>query len=342
MEEDTVTGRRTIALLVGVVALLAAACGGGGSAQNTAGFEPTKDIKWIVPYKQGGGFDAYSRGLAQTMSKEGFLPDGINVAVENVTPFAEGVTQMFTAKPDGYTLGILPMPAAIAQQIQFPDLAKWNTPDFTVLGSIEENAYVIYVAGNGPYKTIQDLQAAKGLKSITVEKGSSSSIANVVATQTLGLDAQITFGAEGSEEAATALIRGDVDYIVYGTTDLVGFVKSGDIKPVLFLGTEEQRPAMFDWLKGVPSMADAGHPEAAGAVTELRVVVGPPGLPADVTTYLTKSVQDAMGSDAFKQWAEQAGRDIIPRTADSARSMMESQITTMKELVPKLVQEGLL
>lgn len=42
---------------------------------------------------------------------------------------------MFNAKPDGYTVGILPMPAAIAQEIQDPDLARWKTRDFTVLGS---------------------------------------------------------------------------------------------------------------------------------------------------------------------------------------------------------------
>ena len=249
------------------------------------GWAPSGDVTWIVPYNPGGGFDTYSRGLAQVLSEGGFLPDGVTVVVENITPIQQGVAAMFNGDPDGHTMGILPMPAAIAQELINPEISPWSTGEFTVLGSIEENAYVLYVAADGPYRSIGDLQAASGLQSLTVERGSSSSIANVVATGALGLDAQINFGAEGSEEAATALIRGDVDYIVYGTTDLVGFMDSGDLAALLFLGTEDQRPEALTWLADVPSIADVGYPEAAGSVTELRAVVMPPGLDDEVAEY---------------------------------------------------------
>ncbi len=42
---------------------------------------PSKNIRWIVPYKPGGGFDTYSRAIARTMKK--FLPKGVNVIVTN-------------------------------------------------------------------------------------------------------------------------------------------------------------------------------------------------------------------------------------------------------------------
>ena len=41
-------------------------------------------------------------------------------------------------------------PAAAALQIQDPDLAKWETDKFTVLGSVDENAYVVYVPAVDP------------------------------------------------------------------------------------------------------------------------------------------------------------------------------------------------
>ena len=303
------------------------------------GWAPSGDVTWIVPYNPGGGFDTYSRGLAQVLSEGGFLPDGVTVVVENITPIQQGVAAMFNGDPDGHTMGILPMPAAIAQELINPEISPWSTGEFTVLGSIEENAYVLYVAADGSYQSIDDLMGASGLNSLTVERGSSSSIANVVASGALGLDAQINFGAEGSEEAATALIRGDVDYIVYGTTDLVGFMDSGDLRALLFLGTEDQRPEALTWLADVPSIADVGYPEAAGSVTELRAVVMPPGLDDEVAEYWRNTLYEAMTSDDFAAWSEEAGRPIIPRDAESARGVMAAQVDTMRALDPDLVAQ---
>jgi tripartite-type tricarboxylate transporter receptor subunit TctC len=161
-------------LVAGLVAGLALAGCGSDTASDSgrAGeWKPDKDIEWIVPYSAGGGFDVYSRGIADVMQKTKQVPDGVNVVIRNMPPLPQGITAMYTAKPDGYTIGILPMPAAIALQIQDPDLAKWDTEKFTVLGSVDENAYVIYVAANSPYRTIDDLIAKRGLRSLTSRRG---------------------------------------------------------------------------------------------------------------------------------------------------------------------------
>jgi tripartite-type tricarboxylate transporter receptor subunit TctC len=243
---------------------------------------------------------------------------------------------MYTAKPDGYTIGILPMPAAIALQIQDPDLAKWDTSKFTVLGSVDENAYVVYVAANSPYRSIDDLIGKPGLRSLTVEEGSSSALAGQAAIEALGLDANVTYGAEGSAEVVTGLLRGDADFIVYGSTDLTGFVESGDIRPLLFLGTEEQRPQSLVWLKDVPSAESRGFTDLSGAVTELRLLVAPPEMPENVAAYLRNSVFGTISSPEFAEWAKSADRPIIPRDWQAATEVMNAQIEQMKELVPSL------
>lgn len=325
---------KMIAVLFGVMALILSACGGDASDY------PSEDFTWVVPYSPGGGFDTYSRGFAEVMA-ETQLPDGINISVENITPIAEALSGVYSEEED-YTLAILPMPATAAQEIQFPDIARWETENFTVLGSIEENAYVVYVRADGPYQTWEDLEAGSDLKALTVERGSSSGLASAVAIRSTGLDADLTFGAEGSQEVATALIRGDVDFIVYGTSDVLGFVESGDVKPVLFLGLEEQRPEGFDWLDDVPSAGDVGYPDLAGAVTEMRIIAAPADLSDEALEYLQEAVSATLNSDEFAQWAEEAGRPIVPRDAESARNAMENQINKMEELVPQLVEEGLL
>jgi tripartite-type tricarboxylate transporter receptor subunit TctC len=318
------------------VGLALAGCGTASESGQAGEWKPDKDIEWIVPYSAGGGFDVYSRGIADAMQKTKHVPDGVNIVIRNMPPLPQGITAEYTAKPDGYTIGILPMPAAIALQIQDPDLAKWDTNRFTVLGSVDENAYVVYVAANSPYRSIDDLIAKRGLRSLTVEEGSSSALAGQAAIEALGLDATVTYGAEGSAEVVTGLLRGDADFIVYGSTDLTGFVESGDIRPLLFLGTEEQRPESLAWLKDVPSAQSKGFTDLSGSVTELRLIVAPPELPEDVATYLRNAIYGTMTSPEFAEWAKSAERPTVPRDWQAATQVMNSQIEQMKELVPSL------
>jgi tripartite-type tricarboxylate transporter receptor subunit TctC len=334
--------RFTGALAAATVAgLTLASCGSNSGSESAStgtggeGWAPDKDITWIVPYSAGGGFDVYARGIAEVMQQTQ-LPDGVNVVVRNMPPLPQGITSMFNADPDGYTVGILPMPAAIAQQIQDPDMARWETNEFTVLGSVDENAYVVYVASDSPYQTIEDLEGKQGLRSLTVEEGSSSALAGLATIESLGLDANVTYGAEGSAEVVTGLLRGDADFIVYGSTDLTGFVESGDIRPLLFLGTEDQRPESLTWLAETPSAESKGFQDLGGAVTELRLIVAPPNLPDDVATYLRDAVYATMTSTEFADWAAGADRPIIPRDWEAATEVMNAQIEQMEVLVPSL------
>jgi tripartite-type tricarboxylate transporter receptor subunit TctC len=334
--------RATGLVLVATASLALSACGGGdnSTAQEDGTWAPEGNIEWVVPYSPGGGFDTYSRGLAEVMQAEGHLPDGVNIVVRNITPLPQGITSLYSADPDGQTVGILPMPAAIAQQIQTPNVARWETDKFTVLGQVDENAYVVYVPADSPYQTIEELRDAKGLRSITVEEGSSSALATLATIDRLGLDANLTYGAEGSSEVVTAALRGDADFFVYGTTDVVGYIESGDVRPLLFLGTEDQRSESLEWLQEVPSAEDAGEPGLAGTVTELRMIVAPPDLPEDVASYLREALYDTMTSDAFAEWAEKAERPIVPRDHEDAEAAMQDQIDKMQDLVPALTGNG--
>lgn len=310
--------------------------GDGGSEAPAEAWAPESDVDWVVPYSPGGGFDTYLRGVAQVMKEKGITPDGVENVIRNTTPLPQGVLSVFSAEPDGLTVGILPMPAAVAQEIQTPDVARWVTEEFSVLGSIDENAYVIYVAGDSEYESIDDLIGQEGLTSLTVEQGSTSDLAAQVAIAGLGLDATMTYGAEGSAEVAAAALRGDIDFFVYGATDVVGFIESGDVRPLLFLGTEEQRSPELEWLQDVPSAGDAGFPDLEGVVTELRLVVAPPDLPEEVLAWWREAVWETISSPEFEEWAATAERPIVPRDWEGATEVMNRQIEEMRELLPQL------
>jgi len=295
-------------------------------------FELARTVRYIVTYSPGGGFDTYSRGFAQVLGEN--YANGQSIVVENITPIQEGVNTIFTAEADGYLIGMLPFPAAIAQEILFPNVSPWVTEEFTILGSIEENDYAVYVRSDSPYQTLADLKAGTGLKALTVEKGSSSSLAALAAIGGLGLDASLIFGAEGSAEVAAALIRGDIEFVVYGATDFTGFVESGDIKPILFLGAEESKPDVA-YMRDVQTARAAGYPELEGAVTEVRLIAGPPGMSPAVEAFWKAKVAEVLFSAELKAWSEAAGRRIVPRDAASAQAVVDAQIANFRENADK-------
>jgi tripartite-type tricarboxylate transporter receptor subunit TctC len=290
-------------------------------------FELSRTVRFIVTYSPGGGFDTYSRGFAQVLGEN--FANGQSVVVDNITPIQEGVNTIFTSDADGYLIGMLPFPAAIAQEILFPDVSPWETDQFTILGSIEENDYAVYVRSDSPFQTIDDLRAGTGLRALTVEKGSSSSLAALAAIGGLGLDARLIFGAEGSAEVAAALIRGDIEFAVYGATDFTGFVESGDLRPILFLGAEENKPDVA-YLRDVQTVRAAGFPELEGAVTEVRLITGPPGMSPAVEAFWKAKAAEVLFSDQLKAWSETAGRPIVPRDAASAQAVVDAQIANFR------------
>lgn len=316
--------RRAGVLLVASM-LLAACSSGPGSSSD---WEPSRTVRFLVPYGAGGGFDAYSRGFAQSL-QDGYLPTGVTVFVENNTPVQQGIFVMYSTDPDGHLLGMLPMPAGIAQEVLFPEVSKWETDRFTILGSMEENNYAIYVRADSDIRTVADLKTRTGLKAMTVEKGSSSSIAALGTIAGLGLDASLIFGADTSADTALAMIRGEVDFLVYGATDFTGFVESGDLRPIAYLGSAENRPDVA-YMADVPTIREAGYPELENAVTEMRLIVGPPDMPAEVEAYWIAMVERLLASDQLKAWSETSNRPLVPRSAVSAREAFANQIATIK------------
>ncbi len=291
-----------------------------------------------MPFSAGGGWDTYTRVLANIWDQE-FLPQA-DVVVRNYTGAAaiEGITALYRAAPDGKTIGSVPTNTAYVNQLLQPRLARYDARGFTYLGSMSEEYYVVFVSARSPYRSIDALQRAPRLRTGAVGRGSSSYIAAVVAMQALGIRATLIPSGTGSREVALAAARGDLEFVVYNYSDVKPFVDSGDLIPVLFLGPKDSRPAA---LAHVPTVEDAGVPEA-GLVVEWRVIAGPPGMPQDLAGYLEESLWQAMQHPRFRQWSQESGRAIRPRRGQDIRELVLASFRLLDRTVPALVEQGLL
>ena len=141
------TRRRFVSSTVASASLLAL----GASPLRAAGF-PERDITLVVPWAAGGGTDA----LARTLTKNAKQYIGVNVAVVN-RPGGTGVAGMqsvATAKPDGYTLGLVTFHLS---SYRLTGLSQLSYRDFEPIMLLNRSPTGFLVKADSPYKSMKDL-----------------------------------------------------------------------------------------------------------------------------------------------------------------------------------------
>lgn len=303
--------RRT--LLTGAVATAALSSIGAIAA----GF-PTQDIKFIVPYGAGGGFDLYVRALAPVMQKR--LPNPVQIVPNNVPAGGGvlGVGQLYRARPDGYTIGVLNIPGMFV--LQQSGGGGFDLRRFSWIGSMGRDNYAIAVGADSPLKSIADLRALSAqrpVKFTTTGREGTAFSATVIAMSLLGIRTQMISGYKGSSDYVVAAIRGDGDAVV-GTVPLLNQMVAGKLMRVL---------ATFETHSSIPGAEDAttlGQPELPQIVLE-RLVAAPPKLAPDTLRVLADALGGALTDPAMIAWAQKAGTELHAVSPEQAATLVDQQ-----------------
>ena len=233
--------RLRLAVLIAVFAIAASGLPGPGIA---AGF-PERDITFIIPNQVGGGFDAYVRAIAPAMEK--YLPNKVNIVPLNIPAGggAKGVNQLYRARPDGYTIGILNIPGLFVLQARG---GGYDLNKFTWLAGLGRDPYGLAVPWNSPIKSIADLQAlsaTRPVKFTTTGPDGTAYGVTMIATELLGIKLQLITGYKGSSEYVAAAVRGDGDAVITNLPILARFEAGQSLRLLASFtkdGTQARRP----------------------------------------------------------------------------------------------------
>jgi tripartite-type tricarboxylate transporter receptor subunit TctC len=288
--------------VIGAAALGVAMAVSGGTL---AAF-PEKDVTFIIPYGPGGGFDTYVRKIAPMMEK--YLPNKVNVIPRNIDGAGgrKAISDLYRAKPNGYTIAIFNMPGMLLDKI-LGKKTNYEIEKFTWLSRIAVTPYTLAVNSKGPYKSLEDLKKAKGLKYAVTSPSSTSYVAGKIMASIVGLDVKFLPGYKGSAKISLSVIRGDTHLSLFANQQYAKYAKGGDLSAVLVL--DDKSP----W-KGAPTAADIGHPELTALATE-RMIGAPPGTPKAIVRALEEALIKGGNDPEIQAWAKKGNRPLDPTTA---------------------------
>jgi len=113
---------------------------------------PSRPITFIIPWPAGGTADASMRAIGESLSKN----LGVPVIVENRSGASGmlGVSQLVASKPDGYTIGQIPL--SITRQHHMGTISFNPLTDITYLGRTAGLTFGLAVNSDSPIKKFSD------------------------------------------------------------------------------------------------------------------------------------------------------------------------------------------
>ncbi len=274
---------------------------------------PDKPITFVVGYSPGGGFDAYARALAPELEKA----LGVEVVIENVPGAGgqKGAATIYRAAPDGYTIGIWNIPGLTVPQL-LGEAKGFDLNDVTWLATLGVSRYALAVQAGSPYKKLDDLcHLDRPFKHSDTGPASTSSVTAYIAMNLIDCPIVNVTGYKGSSDTIVGLMRGEVDATIKPIASLAKYVKSGDVRMIM---TFEDKASV----EGVPSSGESGYPDFS-KFQVVRVVGGPPGIPADIATKLSDAIVAAASTESVQEWAKTSKNEVDPVGAEATKALMD-------------------
>ena len=263
---------------------------------------PERPITFICPWPAGGTADQTMRALCLAAGRE----LGQSMVVENKAGAAGmiGLKALAAAKPDGYTVGQIPI--SVTRFSQLGTVAIDPMKDLTYLARTSGQTFGIAVSANARWKTLQDLVAeAKAQPGKISYAHSGVGGATHVGMEEFALAANVQFNHvpfKGGADALRSVLGGHVEVLV-DSSSWAPHVESGKLRLLATWG--EQRTARF---KDVPTLKEAGF----NVVVDAPNGVGAPrGMDPAQVARLLQAFKVAVASAEFKQACDKIDAPVL-------------------------------
>jgi tripartite-type tricarboxylate transporter receptor subunit TctC len=272
---------------------------------------PKKEITIIVNFGPGGARDILARGVGKTMSK--YL--GVPMVVMNQPGGggAQGLTDLYHADPDGYTIGVGALTDIIDQIMEKRD---YDNKKFSYVGRAQSSPGFWFVKADSPLRSLKDMKASgKPIRYSAFSLTSNTTVAAMVASRREGFPLVLIGGYQSAAAAALALIRGEVEFSGITLSTATPFVKAGQLRPLLAIAKTR-----YSAYPEISTIGEAGYPDLDNFSMDFWFMASP-GVPKARMDILEDALMKTLKDPEFLGWAKGANVDPGPLGAEETKKM---------------------
>jgi tripartite-type tricarboxylate transporter receptor subunit TctC len=296
-------------------------------------FYKDKVIRFIVGQAAGGGYDAYTRAIAQHMIRH--IPGNPAVTVENMTGAGSLVAANYlyeNTKPDGLTVANWNSAFVLNQARGDPNV-RFDARKFGWIGAPSKGIPVCLLMGFAGIRTFDELlKSGKPLKMGGTAPGSHSVDLPLMLNKMMGTKFNVVSGYQGSAQVRLAMQRREVDgdctnweSVVATRRDLIE--AKGDERLIPFLiHTRLTDPEV----KNVPLFTEVLKDEVNIATYRAymsqmeyqRPLTITPGTPKERLDILRRAFQATLAGPEFQAHAKKSKLDITYVSGEEAEKIV--------------------
>ncbi len=283
---------------------------------NAAGF-PDRPIKLIVPFGPGGPPDVSARIIAAYLSEHLGTVVVENHAGAGGTLAARVVA---TSPPDGYTLlagtaGSL----SISPQL-YKNAGVDPVKDFSAVALVSSAPLVLAIQKSVPAHSVKELvayaNANPGKLNYGAVIGTPPHLSGEMFKHITG--ANIVFVPyKSAAQATTDVLAGQMNMTFEGTTAMVPFIKSGQLRALAV--TSPQRIPEIPDVQTMDELGYTGMPPDSW-----QAIVAPAGTPTDVVTKINTAVNQGLGTQGVRSKIVELGGEPEPKSVQEFAAFIVS------------------
>jgi tripartite-type tricarboxylate transporter receptor subunit TctC len=294
---------------------------------------PSKVITFICPWPAGGTADVTMRALCTAAGK------ALNqtIVLENRAGASGmiGLKALANARPDGYTIGQIPISVTRFAQLGLVQLDPLK--DLSYIARVSGQSFGIAVRADAPWKTLKDLVAdAKARPDMITYSMAGLGGATHVGMEQFAMTAGVKFRAipyKGGSEALQGLLAKQVDLLA-DSSSWASLVQSGQLRLLATWGAQRMQE-----FKDVPTLRDAGWNVVVDAPNG---VGGPKNLPPEVMTRLRAAFKVAAASPEFADACSKIDAPILYMDAPEYQKYVADTYAQDTKLIAQLHLKQLL
>jgi tripartite-type tricarboxylate transporter receptor subunit TctC len=325
--ETTMKTPRNMARRQLVLGGLGAAALATAPARALAADYPERPLTFICPWPAGGTADRSMRIICQIAARELGQP----IALENRAGASGmiGTKALASARPDGYTIGQIPISVTRFSQIGTVQLDPLK--DLTYLARTSGQTFGIAVPARSPFKSLRDAVAqAKAHPGTVTYAHAGIGGATHVGMEQFAQAAGVKFNAIAYKGGSAALqdVLGEQVDMLADSSSWAPHVESGKLRLLATWG--EARTPRF---KDTPTLKELGF----DVVVEAPNGIGAPkGLPPAVEKRLRDAFRTAVNSEEFRKVAESIDAPVMYQDGPDYQKYVQTVYRQETDLIRKL------